>query len=632
MKTIFNFLFLFFPALIFAQQNSYPIFTIPKTLQENADACIRLQDVSLKVQSRKSLVTNTHRVITVFNKMGDKHLENYAFYDKVTKIKSIEVNVYDAVGKPVKKFKKKDFSDTSVADGIGSITDTRRLILDFTPTQYPYTIEFKSEVETDNTAFLPAWYPLDSYFVSVENSKYSIQYPIDLGLRYKESNFDFFPIEKIEKEGFLQFEAKNVSALKREEYAPSFKKFLPNAMFSLSKFHLEGVDGAADSWDSFGKWMYSTLIVGTDELKPETIQKIKAYVGDITDPIEKSKKVFKFVQDNTRYVSIQLGIGGWKPMNVQDVDRLGYGDCKALTNYARALLKAVDVPSYYSIIYLDQNIRNIDENFVSMQGNHATLAIPVGNELCWAECTSQTVPFDFQALSTDDRNALIVDENGGRIVKTKIYKSNDNEQITKASCQISEDGNIELTMNRVSKGTQYAFKSHLTIQTEVEKKNHYLDEYRYINNLSIKNLVLNNDKEKIVFSEDVAFNAIKYAQITGDRMLLPINMTNRYNNVPPKIRNRKAPFEISRGYLDEDVVEIKFPEGYVIEAKGSDVEFTSKFGTYKASYEETKSGLIYKRTYLLNNGIYTNADYESYRSFVEQVAQNDQAKIVLKKI
>jgi hypothetical protein len=183
MKTIFKFLFLFFSALLFAQQNTYPIFTIPKNLQENADACIRLNDVSLIVESRKKLITTTHRVVTVFNKTGDKHLENYAFYDKVTKIKSIEVNVFDAVGKPIKKFKKKDFSDTSVADGIGSISDTRRLVLDYTPTQYPYTVEFTSEIETDNTAFLPHWYPLDNFYLSVENARYSIKYPVELGLR-----------------------------------------------------------------------------------------------------------------------------------------------------------------------------------------------------------------------------------------------------------------------------------------------------------------------------------------------------------------------------------------------------------------------------------------------------------------
>jgi len=234
-------------------------------------------------------------------------------------------------------------------------------------------------------------------------------------------------------------------------------------------------------------------------------------------------------------------------------------------------------------------------------------------------------------LSTDDRNALIVDENGGRIVKTNVYKAINNEQITKANCTVSETGNIDVSVERISKGTQYAFKSFLSTETDLEKKNYYLSEYRYINNLDVQILKLDNDKQNIIFGENLTMNAPKYAQTTGDRVLLPINITNRNSNVPPKIRNRMAPFEISRGYYDEDEIKIKFPVGYSIEAKAENVEIQTKFGTYKTTYQLTTDGIIYKRSYLLNNGSYAKEDYEPYRVFMEQIAQNDQAKIVLKK-
>jgi hypothetical protein len=61
-----------------------------------------------------------------------------------------------------------------------------------------------------------------------------------------------------------------------------------------------------------------------------------------------------------------------------DVDRLGYGDCKGLTNYTKALLEAVDVPSYNTILYGDSYKKDIESDFVSMQGNHMILAIPYG--------------------------------------------------------------------------------------------------------------------------------------------------------------------------------------------------------------------------------------------------------------
>lgn len=631
MKTISLFVLFLILGFLKSQDLNYPVFTVPNELKENANACVRLHEITIDVVSRNTLVKKTHRVLTVFNKYGETHHENYAHYNNVSKVKKIEAVVYDAGGKEIKKFKKKDFKDSSVGDGIGSISDTRVLVLEYTPTQYPYTIEFTSEVETDNTAFIPQWYPLDNYYLSVENAKYLIQFPSELGFKYKESNFDFFPITKEESSGILKYETKNVAAIKREEYAPSFRKFLPNVIFSLNKFHLEGVNGEAETWDSFGKWMYGSLIVGTEELSEETKEKIRAYTNDVDDPIEKSKKVFQYVQDNTRYVSIQLGIGGWKPMKVKDVDRLGYGDCKALTNYTRSLLKAVNIDSYYALIYLDRDKINIDEDFVSIQGNHATLAIPNGDSLYWAECTSQTEPFNYQALSTDDRNALLINENGGKIVRTNIYKPEDNIQITKGKANLAVDGSIVFGITRNSEGTQYAFKSYLTTETELEKKNHYKNEFNYINNLTVENSNLNNNKESIVFNETLSFNATNYAQKTGGRIIFPVNITNRIAKIPAKNKDRKAPFEIARGYYDEDEIEIEFPDGYTIEAKSDDVEIITTFGHYKTTCKTTAKGLIYKRTYLLKNGMYSKEDYEAFRSFIEQVVLNDQAKIVINK-
>ena len=62
---------------------------------------------------------------------------------------------------------------------------------------------------------------------------------------------------------------------KPEDYAPAFKKIVPNVMFALEKFSLEGFEGSATSWEEFGKIWYKELINDDSDISEETIKKIK---------------------------------------------------------------------------------------------------------------------------------------------------------------------------------------------------------------------------------------------------------------------------------------------------------------------------------------------------------------------
>lgn len=631
-KFYFSYILLFISSVYLQAQNlDYSILGISKELTENANACVRNQELLVTINSQKSMTISTKRVVTVFNEYGQRHIDAVQSYDKSQKIISIEAQIFNQMGMEVKKFKRKDFKDQSVADGISIYTDNRILYLDYTPTQYPFTIVYTSVVETSNTAFIPSWYPVESYYLSVQNSEVKFTFPSNLGFKFKEYNFEGYTIEKEENSNSLSYKVANLQALKSEDYSPSFAKFTPSVLFGLNKFHLEGVDGEAEDWQKFGSWVYANLLVGTDEVSPETKAKIKAYVGNETDPMKIAQKVFEYVQNKTRYVSIQLGIGGWKPMLAKDVDRLGYGDCKALTNYTRALLEAVEVPSYYTIIYGDRDKRDIRNDFVSMQGNHVVLAIPDNDELRWLECTSQIAPFDFQANFTDDRNALLVKPNGGELVRTTNYSESNNSQITKGAYTINQEGTIAGNITIKSKGTQYDSKYTLERTSQKDLEEHYHDYFFAIKNLKWEKVNFSNNKDAIEFTEELKIEGSNYASKSGATMIFALNAFNQYNKVPARYRTRLNPFEVSRGFFDSDEISITIPEGYTIDSKPDNFEINEKFGSYKTEVSVVNNQIIYKRAFTMNKGFYEKADYENFRKFIEQISRNDNAKIVLLK-
>ena len=505
--------------------------------------------------------------------------------------------------------------------------------MDYTPIQYPFTVVFESETETSNTAFIPQWMPLNDYNVSIEKSILNISYPSNLGFKYKEFNFLNSTIKKtVETSIQLSFTATKMLAQKEESASPSISSLFPRVMLGLESFHLEGVDGTAETWKEFGKWYNEKILTGTTNLSEETKLKMKTLVGTETDPVKKAQIIYKYVQVKSRYVSIQVGIGGWKPMLASDVDRLGYGDCKALSNYTKALLNAVDVPSYNVVLYGNPKKRDIETDFVSMQGNHMILAVPDKEKYVFLECTSQVDPFGYQGTFTDDRNVLIMKPEGGEIVRTKIYKDIGNSQVSKGDYSIAENGDLSGKIGIVSEGSKYNQKFHIDKLSPTEIEAFYKEYWRTINNLKINKINFKNDTDKISFTENAEISAINYGNVSANKMMFAVNVFNPLTQSVKRIRNRKNPLEIQRGSVDNDEIEIKLPVNFSIEFLPGNVEISGKFGEYKTEIvKKDNNTIVYRRNFFLRNGLYTNKEYDEFRLFMEQISRNDNAKIILTK-
>lgn len=625
--------FLFFCSVSFAQKDNYVVSSIADSLKENANSVVRFNQIDITISSQRNMNVKTKRVVTVLNEKGARAVDASEGYGKNSSVKNIEAIVLDGYGNEIKKIKRKDFKDQSAVDGGILISDNRFLYLEYTPITYPYTIIFTSEVETSTTAFIPTWMPIHEYYSSVEKSILNVTCISGLGLRKKEYQFGNFNIQKIEdNDTRLSYSASGIIAQKYEELSPSFTDLYPKVMMGLEFFNLEGVDGNAKTWKEFGKWWSDKILLGTEEISEETKSKMKTLVGNEQDPVKKAKLIYDFLQKKARYVAISEGIGGWRPMLAKDVDRLGYGDCKALSNYTKALLNAVGVESYYTKLYGDNYKRDIKTDFVSQQGNHIILAIPNGNNYTFLECTSQDDPFGYQGTFTDDRDVLVIKPDGGEIVRTKIYEDKGNIQKDKGIYTIDENGHFSGSISIISEGSVYSKKMQLEHLQPTEKEAHYKEYWDNINNLKLGKITFTNDKENIRFTEDIHVTAANYGAISANKMIFVIDAFNQYTGNVKRIRNRKNPFQIQRGYLDTDEIEINLPTGFSIEFLPSNFELKNKFGEYKTEIIKNENNkLTYKRSMFLNQGKYSNKEYDEYRLFMEQVSRNDNAKMILTK-
>lgn len=623
----------FFCQLVSSQNLNYQSLTIAPALKKNANAVVRLDETTIHINSIQEMVVNKKRVVTILNQLGDDYLRAREWFNDDVKILNIQAIMYDQNGNELEKFKRKDFKDVSAVNGGTLYSDSRVLYLEYTPITYPYTVEFTSEIKTHNTANIPSWYFLDGFLVSTEKSKYSINYNSpELKPILKEKNLEHIDVRKTETENTIIYEATNIYAIKYESLSPSFKKIVPQVRSRMVNFYYGGYNGKIENWKDVGLWMYSNLIEGRDELSEETKNKVHSLVDKSTDDLEKARIIYSYVQENTRYISVQVGIGGLQPITAIEVDRVKYGDCKGLTNYTKALLSEAGVISYYTHVESGNYKVNFESDFPDLgAGDHVILAIPYNEKLYWIDCTSQIHPFGFIGDFTDGRQVLVIKPDGGELATTTAYLNEQNAQIMIATYSLSENNSLEGDITIKTKGIQYDNHFPIQDQSEDDIMKHYKDNWGNINNLNIRSFNFTNDVDTVEFVENISVSATNYGTKSGERILFAVNAFNKNGFVPKRYRNRQFPLEIQRGFLDEDEFVINLPQGYKVEAIPKAENIENEFGTYIMTIEETNEGksLLYKRKLLINEGDYSKEKYDDYRNFRKEVSNNDNAKVVL---
>jgi hypothetical protein len=634
MKKLFWLTTLYISVLNASAQTAYQAATIPKELLPYASAVVRKLEVVNEVRDLSNVVYRYKKVITVLNKNGDDEADLVIWYDKGRRIKYIKGVIYDEIGNFVKKITEKNFDDYAYADGFSMFNDTRLKHYQPAVVDYPYTVEFEYEVTSRQSLTFSDWNPNASTGTSVEQDSYTFTCKPDFNIRYKELNYPGHVVTGTDKTGLKSYnwEVKNLKALRTEPYSPDPEQFHTSVKIAPEKFAYEGYYGSFTNWNDLGKWTYDKLLNGRATLPAETIAQIHSLTDSITDPKKKAKALYEYMQRKNRYVSVQIGIGGFQPFTAAEVDRLSYGDCKALVNYTQALLKEVNINSYYCVVQSGDLKKSLMPDFASMaQGNHVILCLPFKNDTTWLECTNKDAPFGFLGDFTDDRWVLACTAEGGKLLHTPKYTAQQSQQIRKATVTLKEDGELAGSMVTTFEGWQYDNRPGAPGDAKEDMKD---TKERYaINNFEIDKLVLTPTKSlQPVNREEINFTARDYASLSAGRYFFPANLANRNKSVPREVRNRATNVYINRGYTDVDEIIYQVPNGYKLDSNPLMVNINKPFGKFSATAIMVGNNkVVYKRKLELIDGTYDKEIYQEVVNFYQAVADADTYKVSLVK-
>ncbi len=629
MKSILSCLLLAVSFSLTAQ--SYNVALIPDSLKKDARAVVREEEYILEIKSPGKAVSKEHDIYTVLKEAGDALGGYSSRYDKFISINSISGSLYDSTGKELKRMKKKDMEDVS-AVGQNLMDDERYKEYNFYCRIYPYTVDYQEEKDIDGIQGFEDWTPLYNSGISTQHSKYVIIAPKEYQVRYKPVNCNFQPVitESGDKKTYT-WEVSNLPAHTTESYGPVWSEIAPHVLFAPSDFEAQGYKGNMSSWENYGKFI-NQLRQGRDVLPEDIKKKVHELTDNLKDPREKVYVLYDFLQKNTHYISVQLGIGGWQPFPADYVAAKRYGDCKALSNYMIALLKEAGITGKYVEIWGGRDVPDWVDDFSFSQGNHVISCVPMGKDTIWLECTSQTESPGFMGSFTGNRKAVLIDEDGGHIVRTPVYSAADNLQCRIVDATIGDEGNLDAEVDTKYTGISQEYPHDLADEYSADDRTKALNELFNLPTYKVDKSRYEEQKGAIpIVKENLHVICQNYATISGRRLFINPNLIDRSSRRLPADSVRHYDFVEKYSFTHIDSITIKIPLGYQPEAVPQDIAIDCKFGKYNAAVRVTPDKIIYYRRYEESKSRFPPSDYPDLVKFYERLYKADNSRIVLVK-
>jgi len=603
----------------------------PDNLRENACAIMNNYSVVFTQTDINNATFTVNKIITILDKQGDYYAQFSEYGDKFSELKDFSGIIKNASGTVVKRIGKKDLSISSLSES--HMDDNYSISYDCKQPTYPYTVEYNYSIKMKNgIIYYPKFYPIPGILIAVEKATYKVELPLDMNLKYN-SNFDCdIKEEKTADKHIYTFSANNMKAIDYEPLAPAFSEIRPRVLLSPTDFCFDSHCGNMSTWNDYGQWV-SGLLKDRDILPNDFVIKLQELTQDAKSDREKVEIVYSYLQNNFRYVSIQLGIGGLQPAEATSVLKSKFGDCKGLSNIMKAMLKAVGISSNYCEIYMGKQ-KELNEDFPSVsQTNHVILLVPLKNDSIWLECTSQRIPFGFIHDDIAGHDALVITDSGGTICRLPSYSSQQNKKESVLDINITEEGTASGKIQLIEYLHHYGDNYYKMASKDREKEMKYINENLNMPKIQVSQINVSENKSYLPScSMSIDFTANDLVNKTGTRLFSPICPLKKGNYNVFTSTTRNQDIEIANGYSEIDSITFNIPETYMMESLPKNISLKTPFGTLETQCKTEENKVIYIQNIDIFTGRYDKSQYKEIKAFYSEINSAIKRKLVLKKI
>ena len=597
-------------------------------------ATIREDIRSFTMQSLTDGTLTVRRTVEVHSKQGDEAAIFLVYTQQNETLTSFSGEKTTPNGKK-ESIRKKDLTTTSIASGIAE--DGFATYYQPSSVTYPYTVTYNYSVQyKKGFAVFPEFEPVTTEKTALKTGSYTLIVPPGTVIRsYASPSAGTYAFSKGDKDERYEWKIQDYKGYVAEMNMPSWTELVPVVLASPDAFIFDGVAGRQDSWKDVGAWQYQ-LLDKEETLPAETVGKIRDLTANATSDLEKVRILYRYLKDKTRYVSIQFGIGGFKPFPAATVDKTGFGDCKALSNYMLRLLEACGVKAEYTI--LNTNRRDFRPDYPSFgQSNHVILTVPLKEyaDTLFLECTNPTYPIGYRHEDMAGHEMILIGENGGQLVRARAYPDSLKRQEIHSHIHLDADGSARVNVvrnlwtdwiedwlgfNDMEKEEQ---RTLMTWAMDVQPQN--------LTPLAFKDNFDSYDGPGWYprCSLEYRFDVRTYGQPSDTRMRVAVNPFSK--RMTAQRAKRVNPMVFREGAVFVDEITIDLPEGYRIESIPPDMDLDEVWASFKSTASAEGNQVRISQSLRFKPCRLEPEAYAGFRDFTRSMNRSYGAALILKK-
>jgi Domain of Unknown Function with PDB structure (DUF3857)/Transglutaminase-like superfamily len=608
----------------------------------DARAIVLLEDKLLTVQSDGRAVERYRLAVKILRPQGREYAEPAAWFSKDAKLVSFHVW---SIGPDGHQYTMKDNEYREEgAEGGGLLYEDDRVKLASPPgadpggvVAYEFERQLRPYMTEESWGFQKA--------IPVAHSAFEIDLPAgwnQLALWFKHDSVR--PAEV--SPGHFRWEVTNVPEINLTDVplAPSEEALAARMVVHYSAQSLPQGDAL---WAKIGNW-YQDLAAPRSEGTSEIAAKSRSLTSPDADFTLRIRKVATFLQEEIRYVGIEIGIGGLQPHAATDVYRNRYGDCKDKATLLIAMLDAVGVRATWVLV--DTHRGFIDPHVPSVDGNHAIAAIEIpkgyddpslkavvtahtGKRYLIFDPTNPYVSIGLLPDYLQGGIGILVAGGDSQAIELPVLKPDSDATVRDAKFELDAEGTLKGSVTVTHNGASawelrafYAMSSDKEQRESLEKALRRDFSSFTLGSQSVQHVRDLNQQLSLQYE----VTASSYAKTAGSLLLIRPRVVGSdveaLNDKP-----RKYPIQFDSLGEWKDSFDVRIPKGYTVDEVPDPVNVDMGFASYRSDVKVDGDTLHYSREYVVKKLDLAPDQYPDLKKFEGVVNSDENRSAILKK-